>query len=108
MSSFVKGKKKKKKTLIIWAILNIVFGVGLLGIHHWYIGSLKKAAINFIVTFIYAAFVVVWYFVTFPELNLTDNFPIPFILIYIGPTIFELIMVGLFPNSRYYEDVEWL
>lgn len=119
MSSFVKSKKKNKKTLIILTLLNFVLSFGILGIHHWYIGSIKKTLYNFV--FITGLFGVFQLFISRLQESLFDPFEaaptaqldddlifLLSIILLILPTIFELIMVGLFPNSAYYEDIEWI
>lgn len=102
MNSFVKNKKKHKEALIVWTLLNPIGLLGILGIHHWYVGSLKKTIINFV----YLTAGILFFSVIFdPE----ESWVIPTLLIYLSvPIVFELIMVGLFPNSAYYSDIEWI
>jgi hypothetical protein len=110
MSSFVKSKKKRKKTLIILALLNPILGVGMLGIHHWYLGDAKKTGFNLILSTAYVFFVISMAEVL-PELFGTPSgMPVPpaFWLVYINPTILELFMITFFPNSKYYADIEWV
>lgn len=118
MNSFVKSKKKKKKTLIILALLNPILGIGILGIHHWYAGSSKKTLLNILITMAYAIFVFLNEFNVsqtnygsdggFYEPSPSGGFPLALLLVYIAPTIFELIMIALFPNSSYYGEIEWI
>jgi hypothetical protein len=104
MSSFVKSKKKRKKTLIILALLNPIFGVGFLGIHHWYLRDAKKTFINFFLSMAYLFLVLIYAFTSDP----TSELPAALFLVYVMPTMFELIMITFFPNSKYYADIDWV